>query len=74
MKVTPIAFPAIPEYLDAPVTFVCRVNGPMLLATWCGEAWLYRVHGDHWCSLRKATADDLRAITSAPRMSQAGVA
>jgi hypothetical protein len=74
MNVTPLSFPAIPEYLDDPVTFVCRANGAMLLALQSGEAWLYRVHGDHWCSFRRATPDDLRAICAAPRMPQMGVA
>lgn len=68
MKVTPIVFPAIPEYLDAPVTFVCRARGPMLLAVQSGEAWLFRVHGKHWCSLRRATAGDLEMILAAPGM------
>jgi hypothetical protein len=74
MKATPIFFPDIPGYLGAPVTFVCRQNGAMMMAEWCGEAWLFRVHGDHWCTLRRATAEDLRAVLAAPRMSEAGAA
>jgi len=73
MTVTAVSFPEIPEYLDAPVTFVCRAHGPMLLATLSGEPWLFRMHGKHWCSLRRATAGDLEMIRSAPRM-QAGAA
>jgi hypothetical protein len=68
MKVTAVSFPAIPDYLDAPVTFVCRAHGPMLLATLSGEPWLFRLHGKHWCSLRRATVGDLEMILAAPRM------
>lgn len=74
MSAAMLSFPPIPEYLDAPVTFVCRAHGPMLMAVQSGETWLYRVHGDHWCSLRRGTPDDLRALCEALGMAQAGVA
>ena len=65
MKATVISFPPIPEYLGAPVTFVCSRNGAMMLAELGDDCWLFRVHGDHWCSLRKATPEDLMKIRAA---------
>ena len=76
MKATAILFPPVPEYLGAPVTFVCARHGAMLLAEWADQAWLFRVHDDHWYGLRKATPDDLRQLraVSALQTSKAGEA
>lgn len=34
------------------------------------ELWIFRVHGDHWCSVRKATSDDVDAVENVKRYSR----
>lgn len=31
------------------------------------EPWIFRLHGDHWCTVRKATIDDLETIENLKR-------
>lgn len=34
------------------------------------EIWIFRVHGDHWCSVRKATPNDVEAVDNVKRYSR----
>lgn len=65
MSATLLSFPPIPAYLGAPLTFVCGQHGAMMLAEWADECWLFRVHGDHWCTMRRATPEDITALHAA---------
>lgn len=34
------------------------------------ERWIFRVHGDHWCTVRRATANDIDAVDHVKRYSR----
>ena len=40
------------------MVFEDRNLGIVMVAGKPGEQWIYRVHGDHWCSVRPVSADD----------------
>lgn len=74
--------PKVPSYLIGPFIFVDARLGITMFAGWpltstkpvLGvtlvsevEPWIFRLHGDHWCSVRKATIDDLETIANLKR-------
>lgn len=55
--------PQVPPYLQSPIVFMDFRLGLVLAATWPdGKLWLYRLHGDHWCSLREAGPKDVMIV------------
>ena len=50
--------PLIPRWLVNPMVFEDHNLGIVMVAGKTGEQWIYRVHGDHWCSVRPVSADD----------------
>jgi hypothetical protein len=69
------AVPAVPAYLVDPFVFADARLGIAMLAGWPVVAnvrtevdlWIFRVHGDHWCTVRKATLNDLETIENLKR-------
>jgi hypothetical protein len=70
--------PRVPSYLVEPFIFVDARLGITMLAGWpvrmtafkkwdTVEPWIFKLHGDHWCTVRKATTDDLETIESLKR-------
>jgi hypothetical protein len=71
--------PRVPSYLVGPFIFVDARLGITMLAGWPVvstarvseiEPWIFRLHGDHWCTVRKATIDDLETIEQLKRYSR----
>lgn len=70
--------PKIPAYLVGPFVFVDARLGVTMLAGWpvlAGvrtevDPWIFRVHGDHWCTVRRATINDLETIENLKRYSR----
>lgn len=70
--------PHVPSYLIGPFIFVDARLGIAMLAGWpvlAGvrsevEPWIFRLHGDHWCTVRKARIDDLETIENLKRYSR----
>jgi len=70
--------PKVPSYLVGPFIFVDARLGIAMLAgypvrTKAGEPataiepWIFRLHGDNWCTVRKAGDDDLEPIANLKR-------
>jgi hypothetical protein len=63
-----IQLPPIPSYLTDAYVFLDARLGVAMLANMPvirgkpGESWLFRVHGDHWCTVRAAGWNDIETV------------
>jgi hypothetical protein len=63
-----ITLPPIPSYLTDAYVFLDARLGVAMLANMPvvrgkpGESWLFRVHGDHWCTVRAAGWNDIETV------------